>query len=90
MCFYKNFHFGHKRIDINDEEELQKENITLEDSSENIESNKNKIEDLKNKIENEITKLDKIYDKVDSEVTKIYEIKHEKLIKEENELKEKI
>ena len=68
---------------------MQKENITLEDSSENIGGNKNKIEYLKNKIENEITKLDKIYDKVDSEVTKIYEIKHEKLIKEENELKEK-
>ena len=34
--------------------------------------------------------INKIYDKTFSEVTKSYEIKHEKLLKEENELKDKI
>ena len=76
MCFYKNNHSGHKLIDINDEEELKKENISIEDSSKDLCDNKNKLEELKNKIENEIIKLDKLYDKVDKEVTKEYEIMH--------------
>ena len=58
MCFYKNFHSGHKIIDINDEEDLKKENLILKDSSENIEDSKSKIEKLKIKIENEMSKLD--------------------------------
>ena len=90
MCFYKNKHPGHKITDINNEEELKKENISIEGSSKDLEANKNKLEELKNKIENEMIKIDKLYDKVDNEVTKSYEIKHEKLIKEENELKDKL
>ena len=77
-------------MDINDEEKLKKENISIEGSNKDIEDNKNKLEELKNKIENEIIKIDKLYDKVDNEVTTSYEIKHEKLIKEENELKDKL
>ena len=34
--------------------------------------------------------IDKLYDKIDKEITKSFEIKHEKLIKEENELKDKL
>ena len=77
-------------MDINDEEKLKKENISIEGSNKDIEDNKNKLEELKNKIENEMVKIDKLYDKVDNEVTKSYEIKHENLIKEENELKDKL
>ena len=83
MCFYKNIHFDNKIIDISCEERLNKENISIEDSSKYFEDNKNKIE-------NEIIKIDKLYDKVDNELTKSYEIKHGKLKKEENELKEKL
>ena len=90
MCICKNIHSGHKIIDIADEESLKKENISIEDSSKNLDDNKNKLEELKNKIENEMIKIDKLYDKVDNEVTKSYEMKHEKLIKEENELKDKL
>jgi DNA repair exonuclease SbcCD ATPase subunit len=90
MCYYKNKHPEHKITDINNEEELKKENISIEESSKDIEDNKNKLEELKNKIENEMIKIDNIYDKVDKEITKSYEIKHEKLIKEEEGLKDKL
>ena len=85
-----NMHKNHKLLRINDEEELRKENISIEGSSKDLEVNKNKLEELKNKIEGEMVKIDKLYDKVDNEVTKSYEIKHENLIKEETELKDKL
>ena len=90
MCFFKNKHNGHKLLDIHEEEELKKEKISIEDSSKDINENKNKIEELKTKIENEIVEIDKLYEKVDKETTKSYELKHEKLLKEENELKDKL
>ena len=30
ICYFKNYHNGHKMIEINDEESLKKENITIE------------------------------------------------------------
>ena len=90
MCHYKNIHKGHKVLDINDKEALKKEKITMEDLSKEIVDNKNKLEELKNKVENEIIKIDKSYEKINNEVTKSYELKHEKLTKEENELKDKL
>ena len=90
MCYFMNMHKNHKLLRISDEEELKKENISIEGSSKDLEDNKNKLKELKNKIENEMLKIDKLYDKVDNEVTKSYEIKHENLIKEETELKDKL
>ena len=90
MCYFKNLHNNHKLLSIDDEESLKKENISIEDSSKDFNENKNRIEELKNKIENEMIEIDKLYDKIDKEITKSYEIKHEKLIKEENELKDKL
>ena len=90
MCCYKNNHFGHKILDINDEEELKKENISIEESSKDFDENKNKLEELKNKIENEMINIDTTYETVDKDITKSYELKHENLIKEENELKDKL
>ena len=84
MCYFMKKHNNHKLIKIDDEEELKKENISIEDSSKDFDENKNRIEESKNKIENEMIEIDKSYDKIDKEVTESYEIKHEKLIKEEN------
>ena len=67
---------------------MKRENISIESSSKEFDERKNKFEELKNKIENEMIKLDKLYEKVFSETTKEYASKHEKLITEENELKE--
>ena len=44
--------------------------------------------ELEEKIKNEMEEIDKIYDKVNSEVKKSYEIKHEKLTKEENDMRD--
>ena len=48
----------------------------------------NKINELKGKIEEEMVEIDKLFNKTNTEVTKSFEIKHEKLIKQENDLKE--
>ena len=70
MCYFMNLHKNHKLLKINDEEELKKEKISIEDSSKNLDDNKNKLEELKNKIESEMIKIDKLYNEVDNEVTK--------------------
>ena len=49
-----------------------------------------KILNLKNSIEEEIKKINNLYDKVNEEVTISYKIKHENLLKEEENLKEKL
>ena len=85
-----NLHQGHKILLINDEESLKKENITVENYTNDFNENSKKVEDLKKKIEKEILEIDKLYDKVYKEATKSYELKHEKLTKEENDLKEKL
>ena len=90
MCIYLNSHKSHKTLRIDEEEGLKKENISIEESTKGIEENKNRIEELKNKIENEMTGIDKLYNKVDKDITKSYELKHEKLIKEENDMKDKL
>ena len=86
----KNLHDDHKVLEITDEESLKKENIVIENIKNEFDINMKKLEDIKNKIENEMKEIDNTYDKVDKETTKSYEIKREKLNKEESELKEKL
>ena len=90
MCHFLNIHNNHKIIRIEDEEELRKEKMSIEDCSKDFDENKNRIEELKKKIENEIKEINKLYEKVNKEIIKSYKLKHEKLIKEENELKDKL
>jgi len=74
----------------NDEESLKKENITIESSSKELDDYTKKMSDLKEKIEKEITEIDNLYEKVSSQAQKSFELKHEKLIIEENKIKEKL
>ena len=83
-------HDNHKIIEINDEEALKKESITIENSKNEFDINIKKLENLKNIIEKEMKEIDDTYEKVDKETSKSYEIKREKLNKEENDLKEKL
>ena len=85
-----NIHNGHKVLRIENEESLKKENITIENSSQEFGSKIEKLNNLKNLIEKEMTEIDKTYDKVDKETTKFYEMKRDKLNKEEENLKEKL
>ena len=64
---------------MEDEENLKKENITIDDSTKEFES-----------IEYEMTEIDKAYDKVNNETSKAFELKRDKLKKEEDDLKEKL
>ena len=85
-----NMHSSHKLLPINKEEELKKENITLENSTKEFNTKFQKITKIKKNIEIELEKIDKIYEKVDKEITNSFRKKHEKLISEENNLKEKL
>ena len=49
-----------------------------------------KILNLKQKIEKEILTIDELYEKINKEVTDSFLKKHEKLYKEENDLKENL
>ena len=49
-----------------------------------------KVINLKDKIEKEITEIDKLYENISNKLKKTFQLKHEKLIKEENDLKEKL
>lgn len=87
-CSFENLHLNHKLIKIEDEEELKKENISIENLNKDIELNIQKLTNLKKTIEQEMSEIDKAYEKVDKETTKYYELKREKLKKEKEDLKE--
>ena len=88
ICHFNELHQGHKLLDIYNEESLKKENITIEENSKKIEEDIKKMNKIKDNIEIEITNINNTYDKVYKEVTECFIKRHEKLIKEENELVE--
>ena len=90
MCHYLNLHNGHKVIEIEDEETLKKENININDYIKEFDESAKNVINIKEKIENEINKINELYEKMDKETTKSFELKHEKLIKEEKEIKDKL
>ena len=90
FCHFKNLHPQHKLLEINDEEALKKENITINDSTKEFDANIQKLNELKNSLEHEMQEIDKSYEKTDKETTKFFEKKREKLNKEEEDLKEKL
>ena len=74
-------------IEINDEESLKKENITIElFAKEYIQKPNN----LKNKIEKEINEINNSYNNIKNKINRKFKEEHEKLIKEENNLIEKL
>ena len=77
-------------IPINDEETLNKENISIKDFIKNFDLGFQNMNNLKEKIENEIKEINLSYDKANEEATKFFELKHEKLIKEEKDMKDKL
>ena len=57
-CYYKKYHEGHKLIELDDIESLEKENIKIELNE--FEDISQKINNLKNKIKEEINKINKL------------------------------
>ena len=90
ICDYKQLHNGHKLVPIDDEESLKKLNINLDSSINELNEMMKKIVNFNEKIKNEITKIDNLYDKIFNEISHKYKINHEKLIKEENDLKDSL
>ena len=83
-------HKNHKLVQIDDEETLKKENISIEDSFKDLDTNIQKLTKIKNNMVNEITEINKAYEEVDKETTESYKIKKENLENEEKDLKEKL
>ena len=83
-------HKGHKVIPIEDEESLKKENISINDYIKEFDSGAKKVSNLKEKIENEINKINTSFDKVEKDTSKYFESKHEQLLKEEKDIKDKL
>ena len=83
-------HEGHKLYEINDQDSLKKENITINSSSDDFNNIISKLNNLKDKIEKEIIIIDEAFDKIFNEVGKFYEKKHEILNIEEKNMKEKL
>ena len=69
---------------------MKKENISIENLNKEFDVNNQKLNNLKKTIENEMLEIDNRYQKIDKETTKSYEIKREKLKKEEEALKDKL
>ena len=69
---------------------MKKENITIETSSKDFNDNLQKVKTLKEKIEKEIIEIDKIYDDINKKLRKLFELKIERLIKEENDLRDNL
>ena len=74
-------HCGHKLLELNDEESLKKEKISLIDSKKEFEKIISKTVELKEKIEQQINEINNLYEKVNKEVTNNFQMKHEQLIK---------
>ena len=77
-------------MQISDKKKLKNENITLDSSIKEFNNNKQKAINFKENIEKEINLIDDSYQKIYNEITKSFQAKHELLIKEENDLIEKL
>ena len=77
-------------MELSDIDSLQKQNITIESSSKEYTQIIEKAILLKNNIENEINEINKLYEKTINDITKFFQEKHEKLLKEENDMKEEL
>ena len=85
-----NLHKSHKIIPINDLETLKNENISINDYIKNFDKCIENVENLKNKIENELKEINIGYEKTDKDISKSFELKHEKLINEEKDMKHEL
>ena len=83
-------HDNHKILEISDEENLNKENISIATSINEFNIIIDKATGLKDKIEKEINEINKLYDKAIEDLTNYYKRRKEELEKEELKLKEKL
>ena len=88
IAFIKRFIIIIKILELSDEESFKKENISMESEIKELNNLEAKIIDLKSKIEIEINEINILYEKALDDVTKSFEMKHEILYKEENDIKE--
>ena len=83
-------HDNHKILEVSDEENLNKENISIATSMNEFNIFIEKAKGLKDKIEKEINEINNLYDKTIVDLTNNYKRRKEELEKEELALKEKL
>ena len=72
MCFYLNMHANHKSLLINDEESLNKENLRIENYSNEFMENYNKLIKLNELIKSEITILNKLFKETENKMNNFF------------------
>ena len=85
-----NLHQKHKILRIDDEENLKKENLSIDFSTKEFDDDIQKLDSLKNSIEKEMIAIDKEYERVNDETTKSYDSKRKKLKQDEEDLKDRL
>ena len=80
-------HDSHKILLFDDEESLKNKEFTFDLTLKDFNEKYIKINDLKEKVEQEINKINNSYDIICNKLKKSFELKHEKLIIEENKRK---
>ena len=77
-------------LELNDIDSLEKQNLTIEISTNEFNEILEKIIIVKNIIEKEINNINDLYEKTINDLTNSFLEKHDILIKEENNIKEKL
>ena len=72
MCFYLNMHSNHKSLLIDDEESLKKENLRIENYSNELMENYNKLIKLNELIKEETTLLDKLFKETENKMNNFF------------------
>jgi hypothetical protein len=86
--YFRNLHKDHKVIEINDEEILKQNNISIENEENDLNILIEESYKIKEQIMEEMKLIDKTFEDLNKEITNCFIKKQENLIKKENEIKD--
>ena len=88
LCYFRNLHKDHKVVEINDEEILKQNNISIENEENDLNIFIEESYKIKEQIMEEMKLIDKTFEDLNKEITNCFIKKKENLIKKENEIKD--
>ena len=88
LCYFRNLHKDHKVIEINEEEALKQNNISIENEENDLNIFIEESYKIKDQIMEEMKLIDKTFEDLNKEITDCFKKKQENLIKKENDIKD--
>ena len=88
LCYLRNLHKDHKVIEINEEEALKQNNISIENEENYLNIFFEESYKIKDQIMVEMKLIDKTFEDPNKEITNYFKKKQENLIKKENDIKD--